>query len=114
MTKISTMPHVLNLDYIEKLHAAYRRDRNALPAEWRDYFDSTGNGDAWPSSDALPPQAPRSIFNPGSHPKKTSSSPAGSVWQDRINQLIRAYRMRGHIIAQVHPIGSSPPVPPEL
>jgi len=25
--------------------------------------------------------------------------------QDRINQLIRAYRMRGHIIAQVHPIG---------
>jgi len=45
MTKISTVPHVLNLDYIEKLHAAYSRDRNALSSEWRDYFDSAGNGD---------------------------------------------------------------------
>jgi 2-oxoglutarate dehydrogenase E1 component len=31
-----------------------------------------------------------------------------------LNQLIRAYRSRGHIIAQLHPIGSPPPVPQEL
>jgi 2-oxoglutarate dehydrogenase E1 component len=31
-----------------------------------------------------------------------------------LNQLIRAYRSRGHIIAQLHPIGSPPPAPQEL
>jgi len=37
-----------------------------------------------------------------------------SSWQDRLNQLIRAYRMRGHMIANLHPIGPPPPAPPEL
>ena len=34
--------------------------------------------------------------------------------QDRVDQLIRAYRTRGHMIAQIDPLGLARPCPPEL
>jgi len=34
--------------------------------------------------------------------------------QDRVDQLIRAYRICGHLIAQIDPLGLPRPVPPEL
>jgi 2-oxoglutarate dehydrogenase E1 component len=101
--------HVMNLGYIEELHAAYCRDRNSVPPEWQEIFSRGENGEKWPAEMPLAP--PRSIFNPRG-PAAAGSSDAQQ--QDRINQLIRAYRMRGHLIAQVHPIGATPPSPPEL
>ena len=118
MNRMLATSHVLNLGYIEEMHAAYRRDHNSVSAEWREYFQTRGNGgEGSESGPATIPRQPRSIFNP---PDLASQSPAtfpaaeAGVWQDRLNQLITAYRMRGHIIAQVHPIGSPPPVPAEL
>jgi 2-oxoglutarate dehydrogenase E1 component len=34
--------------------------------------------------------------------------------QERVDQLIRNYRVRGHIIARLDPLGQPPPEPPEL
>lgn len=106
--------HVLNLGYIEELLADYRREPGSVPPEWRAYFQASTNGDSWPPTPVSSPATvvPRS----NGKPKKAPSTPGGdaSVWQDRINQLIRAYRVRGHIIAKVHPIGETPRIPAEL
>src|ERR1041385_4272332 len=119
-------PHVLNLSYIEQLHAAWRRDQNSVPPEWQEFFQANGNGNRWSTSTTTEiPFKPRSIFNPlpvslapigGRSQGEGARSPIAEAAsrQDRINQLIRAYRMRGHLIAQVHPIGAPPPAPPEL
>ncbi|MCD6051070.1 MAG: 2-oxoglutarate dehydrogenase, subunit [Verrucomicrobia bacterium] len=104
--------HVLNLGYIEELQAAYTREPNSVPPEWREYFQSSANGEKWaPVSNTTPTAKP-----PSAPPKKTlaPASPDSGVWHDRINQLIRSYRVRGHIIAQVHPIGETPRIPAEL
>jgi len=110
--------HVLNLGYIEELHAAYRRDRNSVSPEWRKYFQTHGNGEAWPESatGVTPPRARGTFTPPDVSQPEQAGLPAdeAGTWQDRLHQLITAYRMRGHIIAQVHPIGSLPPVPAEL
>ncbi len=34
--------------------------------------------------------------------------------QDRIDQLVREYRVRGHLIAQLDPLGLARPTHPEL
>jgi 2-oxoglutarate dehydrogenase E1 component len=109
---------VLNLAYVEALHASFVRDPGSVHPEWQHYFRNGSNGDCWPTptrTEAGPPA--RSLFNP---PLPAVPSPPHAdggrtgVWQDRINQLIRAYRVRGHLIANVHPIGSTPPMPAEL
>src|SRR4029077_8334466 len=58
-----------------------------------------------------------SIFNPPALPSRAdlqNVDPQSNNWQDRLIQLIRSYRSRGHIIAELHPIGSPPPGPQEL
>jgi 2-oxoglutarate dehydrogenase E1 component len=115
-------PHVLNLGYIEQLHAAWRRDQNSVPPEWQEFFHANGNGNKWSgSASAEVSFKRRSIFNPLSSFEREGQGDGerfaiaeAASRQDRINQLIRAYRMRGHLIAQVHPIGAPPPEPPEL
>src|SRR5262249_29150355 len=61
---------------------------------------------------------PSSIFNP---PSPARPCPDGrladseiAVMQDRVYLLTRLYRVRGHRIAQVDPLGLPRPVPPEL
>ena len=48
---------------------------------------------------------------PGAVP---ASAPDDGSLQHRVDQLIRNYRVRGHIVAQVDPLGKQNPVPPEL
>ena len=75
----------------------------------------------------LPPAPLRPIlqtlehFQPGSAavPAAAGGTPAlpgvpSAAIQDRIYLLIRLYRVRGHRIARVDPLGRIPPTPPEL
>src|ERR1700721_2519724 len=108
----SSEPGFYNLAYIEALHEAYRRDRESLAPEWQNYFESGRNGDAWPQRAGEEPSfRPASIFNPLPVRGQNGQEPNG---QERLNRLIRAYRVRGHTIAQVHPIGAKLDAPPEL
>ena len=45
--------------------------------------------------------------------RRSSQRDAAAI-QDRVYLLIRLYRVRGHRIAQVNPLGLQPEVPPEL
>ena len=108
---------VNNLAYVDALYARYLRDRQSVPEAWRDYFAGLRNG-----SDERGQLGPsfraRSLFNPG--PIQAASRPAPEADQlqasvrDRLNQLIRNYRVRGHMLAELDPLGAPRPHPPEL
>ncbi|TWT58661.1 2-oxoglutarate dehydrogenase E1 component [Thalassoglobus neptunius] len=110
-----------NLSFVEDLFSSYLLDPNSVDVEWREYFDSLKNGDdrlsgGWTSSSPFPS---RSMFNPpGLGTDIPYQGPAGKLdeaaRQERLDQLIRNYRVRGHILASVDPLGSERPSPPEL
>ena len=56
------------------------------------------------------PQPPR----PTAEDSATQESLQMAVLQDRVDQLVRAYRVRGHLVAQVDPLGLPRPELPEL
>jgi 2-oxoglutarate dehydrogenase E1 component len=77
-----------NLAYIERIYADYVRDPGAVPDQWRRYFASLdGHSRAEPVSGAL---------------------------QERVDMLVRNYRVRGHTIARVDPLEQPRPHPSEL
>jgi 2-oxoglutarate dehydrogenase E1 component len=69
-----------------------------------------------------PPSSPPTIAPAPAHAAATPSSALGAAaeqWhmaelQDRVDQLIRAYRVRGHLVAQIDPLGFPRPELPEL
>jgi 2-oxoglutarate dehydrogenase E1 component len=108
---------VNNLAYVDALYARYLRDQQSVPEAWRDYFAGWRNG-ADGEAKSGPSFRARSLFNPG--PIQAASLPAPEADQlqasvrDRLNQLIRNYRVRGHMLAELDPLGTSRPHPPEL
>ena len=93
-----------NAGYVELLHQDFLRDPSRVAEPWQAYFRAN-DGDAGGAS-APPRPAPMrsSIFNPpaiGQHPD------AGQV-QERVSQLIRAYRVRGHLAARLDPLDVAP------
>jgi len=99
--------------YFERLHEDYRNDPRSVSAEWREFFESThGNGRL-----REPVAAPPLLSEPIGE-KRPAREPAGArsaaVLQDRVDQLLRAYRVRGHMIAQFDPLGRPRPPQPEL
>jgi 2-oxoglutarate dehydrogenase E1 component len=135
-----TFPDSANLAYVEQLYQQYLRAPDALPDRWRQYFEQLA-ADAQPTPRQVGPSFhPPSLFNPAGngHAKtnghaaappsqkaaQSAAAPAQvagdahdaqlSSLQHRVDQLIRNYRVRGHIISQVDPLGHIPDQPPEL
>jgi len=117
-----------SLVFVEDQYAAYLRDPSSVSPRWRRYFDqmTQGNGHA---RQIGPSKRPRSYFNtprrsrtpaapiapmptPMPISEKTgqpvTSGGDGSasleLLQERVDQLIRNYRVRGHMIAQIDPL----------
>src|SRR5947207_13242983 len=111
------IPSSVSLSFVESLYQDYLRDPNSVPEDWRQYFKglSDGNGSSKAGS-AAPTFQPRSIFNPPAPDGngKASGEETGAVLQDRVDQLIRNYRVRGHMAAQLDPLGIPRAKPPEL
>ncbi len=110
------LPGSLNLNFLEELYTDYLRNPDSVPQEWQRYFFRWKNGETGPSRTA-PAFRPFSIFNP---PESRRAAPVPAIpgavdgLQDRVDQLIRAYRSRGHIIAKIDPLGRPRQEPPEL
>ena len=108
---------VQNLGYIEQFYADYRRDPDSVPAEWREHFAASANG-AEASVQLGPSFKTRSVFDPagaGSNGHaQLQPDPRAENLSERLHQLVRNYRVRGHIIAAVNPLGATNPCPPEL
>ncbi len=102
-----------NLVYVEELYAAWRRNAAAVSPEWQRHFTAMQSGRGPNGERPGPSFRPFSIFNPPVARIEAEPARLASL-QDRVNQLIRNYRVRGHMIAHVDPLGLPRPVPPEL
>ncbi|HEX7447457.1 MAG TPA: 2-oxoglutarate dehydrogenase E1 component [Pirellulales bacterium] len=124
------LPGSLSLAFVEGLYDDYLRDPGAVEPHWREYFDRfraspaqriTGNGRSARRWRPGPSFRPASIFNPSggagaNGDPATLATPVAEVanLQDRVDQLIRAYRVRGHMVAQINPLALPRPHQPEL
>jgi 2-oxoglutarate dehydrogenase E1 component len=109
-----------NLTYVEQLYARYLTDPLAVDPAWRDPFEQWKKSGA-PQVPPAPQFKPRSIFHPAGngHPPANGAAAQrheqdiGSL-QHRVDKLVRNYRVRGHIVAELDPLGSPSEQPPEL
>ena len=109
------LPNSSNLDFIETIYADYERDPDSVPPDWQRYFrslDSVAGPGANGATQLGPTFETASIFNPSG----VSVAPINSVGQaaltiaakerqEAVTQLIRNYRVRGHLLAQLDPLG---------
>lgn len=121
-----------NLGFVEQQYHLYLGDPLSVEKSWRDYFadwngqngeSSNGNGRParqYSRSVTGPSFTPRSIYNPagvagpGLSAGKQSAPAGPELMQDRVYQVVRNFRVRGHIIANVDPLGKPTPDVPEL
>ncbi len=124
MRQAHPWPNASNLAFVEDLYAEFLRDPASIPAEWSVYFETLENGGG-PRARVGPSFRPASIFNPpgaGSRggldlvPGQGRSVPFAPVHasdvaalQDRLDRLVRSYRVRGHMIARIDPLGRPRP-----
>ncbi|MCA9598302.1 MAG: 2-oxoglutarate dehydrogenase E1 component [Myxococcales bacterium] len=121
MEKAADWPNTLSLAFVEELYARYLADAGSVSPDWREYFD--GLGDVGPFADTPrigPSFRPRSVFaaESGANGRAAVAGAVDAldfaVRQDRVDQLIRAYRVRGHMVAKIDPLGLPRPEQPEL
>lgn len=114
------LPGVVNLAFVEGLYEDYLREPGSVPPDWQRYFAEVAEGELrFPKPRFGPSFRPFSIFNPPSRRRPAAGAnrladPEIAAMQDRVYLLTRLYRVRGHRIAQVDPLGIPRPVPPEL
>ena len=99
-----------NLTYLESLFEQYRREPETIPERWQEFFRQNAE-----DFQASPSVKPFSIFNPPAPSGGITQSEASRMaLQGRVDQFIRAYRVRGHNQAKLDPLGLPRPVIPEL
>ncbi|NLS06901.1 2-oxoglutarate dehydrogenase E1 component [Rhizobium sp. P32RR-XVIII] len=122
---------VANAHYIESLQARYLDDPSSVGAEWRDFFNSLGddavdirrtaNGASWQSANWPLPLNGELIsaldgnWSKDAGPERTAGAGLSAIPKSdlftanrdtaRALAIIRAYRMRGHLSAQLDPLG---------
>ena len=127
-----------NAPFILELYARYRQDRGAVDPSWASFFNGLAEDEAalfqdlagasWQEShsliigaksdDDLPPKGAKDAKGAGKTKPEAASTPASSAHADNsihALQLIRAYRARGHQVAQLDPLNlHDPESHPEL
>jgi 2-oxoglutarate dehydrogenase E1 component len=118
MNESANKTGIQNLAYVEQFYADYRHNPDSVPAEWREYFAASVNG-ADATVQLGPLFKPRSLFNPSETSAEHNRfqfqpDPRAENLSERLHQLVRNYRGRGHIISAINPLGEINPCPPEL
>ncbi|GGY66664.1 2-oxoglutarate dehydrogenase subunit E1 [Marinobacter zhanjiangensis] len=100
-----------NLTYVEQLFETYLTDPNAIPEEWRNYFDKLPGveGNTRDVSHSIIREQFEHIsrnqrFYNGAGVPASATTDADRK-QIRVLQMINAYRFRGHQEAQLDPLG---------
>ncbi|MFK7161172.1 2-oxoglutarate dehydrogenase E1 component [Marinospirillum sp. MEB164] len=98
-----------NVHFIEELYEEYLNDPNAVPEQWRDYFNKLPRPEGASAQD-LPLTPIRDHFAQLARQRISrsatgSSDMANDKKQVKVLQLINAYRFRGHQQAQLDPLG---------
>jgi 2-oxoglutarate dehydrogenase E1 component len=113
-----------NLAFVESLYEQYLADPESVAPDWRAWF--AGFPSDLPAGTRPgfgPTLRPASIFHAppaaaaSPRPRAVVESPEGTdvaAQQDKVDQLLRAFRVRGHMIANLDPLGLPRPPHPEL
>jgi 2-oxoglutarate dehydrogenase E1 component len=92
-----------NAWFVDQKYQAWTQDPSSVTADWRGLF--AGFGPAPEESGQVAPPSTRSIFNPrGTGPGTGQTARAAAMRQARTVQLINAYRVRGHMLADIDPL----------
>lgn len=100
-----------NVAYVEELYELFLRDPNQVPAEWREEFNKLPR-----VHDRVAQDVPHSTVRDhflylAKNKKHTAPVPVSSVSSEhekkqvRVLRMINAFRVRGHQIAQLDPLG---------
>ncbi len=121
MNDDTPLPGALNLDFIEGIYADYAQDPASVPPEWRAYFLRWGEGDGAARNFRLGPHFPRrSLYHAQAAPKRPQAEgmavggDAHIRLQHRVDRMLRAYRVRGHMQARIDPLHTGVRYVPEL
>ena len=121
----------INTGFVEELYARYLENPDSVDPSWRSYFDAQHsraparaygyagrNGEAAAAWNGDLDRSLEDAFAEtlSEHPDAARESEvlARAAIQARVYQLLNAYRVRGHLFADVDPLGAPPEAPPEL
>lgn len=98
-----------SLDYIDDLYVRYIQDPNSVSDVWRKYFEEF----------SLASQSEGLYLSGDGQPADGNAAElSDALWlarmQERVDQLVREYRVRGHLMAKIDPLGLHRKGPPEL
>ena len=99
-----------NAAYVEELYELYLHDPNAVPEEWRTYFQKLP-ADSSATTDVSHSTIREHFVLLAKNQRRAQPVSAGSVSSEHekkqveVLRLIQAYRMRGHQAAQLDPLG---------
>ncbi|MHB0776596.1 2-oxoglutarate dehydrogenase E1 component [Halomonas sp. WWR20] len=108
-----------NAHYVEALYEQYLVDPNAVPDEWRNYFDQLPRPEGSPAQDVPLNPIREQFYQLGQSRRPAQASGAADSSENKkqvkVLQLINAYRFRGHQKAEIDPLGLRNPAPvPDL
>ena len=115
----------MSAGFVEALYADYLNDPNSVSRDWQRFFSKFAAYE-WPRPQLGPSFKAHSVFNPpadGGAEAATTNGSAGApvkhgvdmaVLQDRVDQMVRAFRVRGHMVSTLDPLGLPRPPQPEL
>src|SRR5439155_18260642 len=90
----------VNAGLVSELAGMYLHDRSSVDEQWRAYFDALlGGGEV-----AVPSRA-RVAATAESMPPMSMKDRVDARKQAGVAQLVEAYRARGHLLAQIDPLG---------
>ncbi|MBK9266630.1 MAG: 2-oxoglutarate dehydrogenase E1 component [Polyangiaceae bacterium] len=114
----------VNAGFVEELYAQYQENPEKVDASWRSFFEAQ-RGVVAPGQPVYQKNgAARPVQTLAYEPERkapiVSAAPPSPdlmtkvATRARVVQLINAYRVRGHLFADVDPLGVAPSAPPEL
>ena len=108
-----------NAAFVEELYENYLRDPNSVVPEWKKYFDTFRGSNDVPHSDAIARIEQAQKLN--GHARAlvaATAAPASDAQAQKqagVLKLVTAYRSRGHLAANLDPLGMAEKLPaPDL
>ena len=106
-----------SLEFVEGLYRDYARDPASVSEDWRRYFSRLPARPGTVTEAGWGPSfRPESLFHGGvaGNGAATVGHDGAAILQERVGQLVRAFRVRGHRMAKLDPLGEPPALLPEL
>ncbi|PIR22826.1 MAG: 2-oxoglutarate dehydrogenase E1 component [Deltaproteobacteria bacterium CG11_big_fil_rev_8_21_14_0_20_45_16] len=94
-------------EYLENLHEQFENDPESVAPDWAFFFELVDTAEEVAHTGSESPAPTES--------NETSAKYSQIALELRVHELIEAYRMRGHLLAKIDPLGLyEPPIDPHL